>query len=98
MAKKLATKAKAKQKGTKDRGQKARSKADDAAVKEYGKKYEAWEAIALKVLAGSKVVKKDAVRKVLAAKDLMELAGGYEEAFIILDAVMIAAAKHEADE
>lgn len=46
------------------------------------------------MLAGSKVVEKDA-RKVLAAKKLMKLAGGYKEAFVILDAVMIAAAEEE---
>jgi hypothetical protein len=49
------------------------------------------------VLAGSKVVEKDAARKVSAAKKLMELAGGYKEAFIILDAVMIAAAEQAGD-
>ena len=40
------------------------------------------------MLAGSKEVERT-VTKVLAAKNLMELAGGYEEAFVILDAVMI---------
>ena len=93
MAKKLVKKAKTKKEGTKVGSRKARSKADDAAVKEYGEKYEVWEAIARKVLAASKIVEEDAARKVLAAKKLMELAGGYEEAFVILNAVMIAAAK-----
>ena len=92
MAKTLAKKTKAKQKGPKVGSQKAQREEDVAAVKEYGKKYKSWEAIACKVLAGSKTVEKDAARKVLAAKKLMELAGGYGEAFIILDAVMIAAA------
>ena len=91
--KKAAKKAQAKRKGAKVGTAKVRSKTDDAAVKEYGKKYMAWEAIACKVLKGDKAVKKDATRKVLAAKELMELAGGYEEAFVILDAVMLAAAK-----
>ena len=89
MAKKVAKKATAKKEGTK--GRKARTKADDAAAQEYAERYEAWEAIARKVLAGSKAVEKDAAIKVLAAKKLMELAGGYKEAFAILDAVMIVA-------
>ena len=90
--KKAAKKAKAKEekKGKKkDGSRKAHKKADEAAVKEYQKKYETWETIARNVLAGSKEVEKDAARKVLAAKKLMELAGGYDEAFVILDAVMI---------
>lgn len=95
MAKKVAKKANAKQQGAKGGGRKVRSKAGDAAVKEFQEKYEAWEAIASKVLAGSKVVEKDAARKVLAAKKFMDLAGGYEEAFIILDAVMIAVTNEE---
>jgi hypothetical protein len=65
---------------------------DDAAVKKYGKSYKAWEATARKVFMGSKGVKKEAVQKVEVARQLMELAGGYEEAFVILDAVMIVAA------
>ena len=73
----------------KDGSRKAQKKADEVAVKEYEKKYEAWEATARDVLAVSKEVEKDAARKVLAAKKLMELAGGYDEAFVILDAVMI---------
>lgn len=91
-AKKIAKKAKAKNVGTKGGGRKPLDKLDDAAVKKYREKYEEWEAIARKVLTGSKGVKEEAARKVQAAKDLMERAGGYEEAFVILDAVMIAAA------
>ena len=93
--KKAAKKAPVKQKKTKVGSRKARSKSHDAAVKAYQKKYEAWEAIARKVLAGGKGVAKDAARKVAAAKKLMALAGGYEEAFVILDAVMIVAATKE---
>ncbi len=90
--KKAAKKAQTKPEKTKVGSQKERNKVDDAAVKAYGKKYKAWEAIARKVLAGGKGVEEDAARKVAAAKKLMELAGGYEEAFVILDAVMITAA------
>jgi hypothetical protein len=98
MAKKPAKKTKAKSKATKGGTRKTRSKAVDAAVKEYWEKFEAWEAITHKVLAGSKVVEKGAARKVLAAQKFMELTGGYEEAFVILDAVMIAAAKEEEEQ
>ena len=42
-------------------------------------------------------MEKGAARKVMAARTLLDLAGGYEEAFIILDAVMIAAATEEED-
>jgi hypothetical protein len=98
MAKKTAKKATAKQQGKKGGCRKAQSKVDDAAVKKYREKYEAWEAIARKVLTGSKGVKEEAARKVQAAKDLMEKAGGYEEAFVILDAVMIAATTKEDDQ
>ena len=90
--KKVAKKSKAKDEKKakkKDESGKAQKKADEAAVKEYQKKYEAWETIARNVLAGSKDVEKDAATKVLAAKKLMDLAGGYDEAFVILDAVMI---------
>jgi len=47
-------------------------KANEAPVKEYGEKYKAWQNVA---------------HKVLAAQSLMELAGGYKEAFVLLDAV-----------
>jgi hypothetical protein len=96
MAKKRAVKkATVKPKGTKAGSRKAQNKAAAAALKEYGEKYQVWEAVAHKVLAGSKGVAKDSVGKVQAAKKFMELAGGYEEAFIILDAVMIAATTEE---
>ena len=98
IAKKIAKKAKAKKVRTKGSGRETLSKLDDAAVKGYREKYEAWEAIARKVLTGSKGVKEEAARKVQAAKDLMERAGGYEEAFVILDAVMIAATTKEDDQ
>jgi hypothetical protein len=46
---------------------------DEAAVQEYGRRYRAWQV---------------AARKVLAAQNLIELAGGYDEAFVLLDAVL----------
>ena len=73
MLKKVAKKARAKQKKTKIGVQKAGSKADDPAVKEYREKYEAWE---------------DTAPKMLAAKELMKLTGGYKEAFVLLDTVL----------
>jgi hypothetical protein len=48
---------------------------DKVAVEEYGQKYDACQVIASKVMA---------------ARELMELAGGYKEAFILMDAVNFA--------
>lgn len=93
MAKKKAA-AKKTVKGTKKAKAEARE-VDDAALKEYEKKFKAWEAIARKVLTGKKGVKKDVANKVLVARGLMEVAGGYEEACVILDAVMVAGATLE---
>lgn len=83
MLKKVAKKARAKQKKTKIGVQKAQGKAkdakvDDAKVKEYGEKLRAWQ---------------DSTHKMLAANRLMELAGGYKQAFVLLDAVASAAAE-----
>ena len=101
MAKKVARKVQAKQEETKLRVRKARgkandatigrsgsakvrvsvvqkpkSKADDAAVKEYAEKYDACQVIA---------------RPVMVAKEFMDQAGGYEKAFVFLDALQFVA-------
>ena len=52
------------------------SKADDAAVKDYAEKYKSCQVTA---------------NEVLTAKELLELAGGYEEAFVLLDATYFVA-------
>ena len=58
----------------------------------------AWEEVARKALAANKVLEDHSARKVLAAKNLMELVGGYKEAFAILDAVMTVEAKERESE
>jgi hypothetical protein len=45
---------------------------DEAAVQEYGRSFRAWQV---------------AARKVLAAQNVIDLAGGYDEAFVLVDAV-----------
>lgn len=55
-----------------DRGPEAESRADTAAAVEYGERYEACQVTA---------------RKVRAARELIELAGGYKEAAVLMDAV-----------
>ena len=54
-----------------DRGPEAESRAEIAAAVEYGERYEACQVTA---------------RNVRAARDLIELAGGYKEAAILADA------------
>lgn len=100
MAKKKTVKATNKANATKQKAATAKKanklqQAEDAAGKEYETKLSSWEAIARKVFMGDKGVKKDIANKVLVARGLMELAGGYEEAIILLDAVMIVAASLE---
>ena len=75
-----------------DQGPEAESRRDIAAAVEYGERHEACQVTA---------------RKVLAAKRLIELAGGYKEAIVLADAVWFtdtgdaadaAAGTHDADE
>jgi hypothetical protein len=49
------------------------AKADDRAIREYRRKYDAWL---------------EEARKVLAAKELLDVTGNYREAFVVLDAVL----------
>ena len=65
----------AKKRRTPAKAQTRQPRAKARDVKEYAQKYQAWSVEA---------------HKVLAAKELMELAGGYKEAFILLDAVIFA--------
>jgi hypothetical protein len=58
-----------------DLGPEAESRAETAAAVEYGERYEACQVTA---------------RKVMAAKRLIELAGGYKEAMILADALWFA--------
>jgi hypothetical protein len=61
-----------------DLGTEAESRAEIAAAVEYGERYEACQVTA---------------RKVRAARDLIELAGGYKEAAILADAVWFVASE-----
>jgi hypothetical protein len=70
--KKMAKPARAEQEAARVSVQQAKDKADDASVKEYTEKYDAYKVMA---------------HPVLAAKELIELAGGYGEAFVLMDAV-----------
>ena len=66
-----------------DRGPQAESRAETAAAVEYGERYEACQVTA---------------RKVRAARELIELAGGYKEAIVLADAVwFVASESDEAD-
>jgi len=65
----------AKRKRAATKRQARQPKAKARDVKEYARKYREWSVEA---------------HKVLAAEELMELAGGYKEAFILLDAVIFA--------
>jgi hypothetical protein len=61
-----------------DRGPEAESRADIAAAVEYGERYEACQVTA---------------RKVRAARELIELAGGYKEAVVLADALWFVASE-----
>ena len=61
----------------------------EAAAKGYSDDRIAWEYIVRGILAGEPA-DRETTEKVLAAKRLMELAGGYKEAFVVLDATMVA--------
>ena len=63
-----------------ERGREAESRADIAAAVEYGERYEACQVTA---------------RKVRAARDLIELAGGYKEAIVLADAVWFVASESD---
>jgi hypothetical protein len=66
-----------------DAGPEAESRADIAAAVEYGETYEACQVTA---------------RKVRAARDLIELAGGYKEAIVLADAVWFVALESDEGE
>jgi hypothetical protein len=66
-----------------DAGPEAESRADIAAAVEYGETYEACQVT---------------VRKVRAARELIELAGGYKEAIVLADAVWFVASESDEGE